>query len=131
MSADTMKRTQFPRWAISGPLLLILLSACGESLDNSAGPAIAAKPDVIITIDGKRHACLVALYAEPQGSEVSCDEVAGFVKDELRVPSRSIYDIRIVPEVNGDQIHKVAAGLNMAGYRFIGGPHAKLIIAAL
>lgn len=78
---------------------------------------------MIVTIDGARHTCLVALYSEAQGSAVSCDEVVPFVRDELRVPSGSIYDLRTNPDVDNAQTARVAATLNGAGYRFIGGPH--------
>ena len=78
---------------------------------------------MIVTIDGARHTCLVALYSEAQGSAVSCDEVVPFVRDELRVPSGSIYDLRTNPDVDKAQTAGVAANLNAAGYRFIGGPH--------
>ncbi len=98
--------------------ILILLVGCGSS---SAPPKIAERPDVIITLDGKRHACVVALDKEPQGSTVACKEAVSFVKDELRVQRGSIYDIRTVANVDDTEIASVRAALNDAGYRFIGG----------
>ena len=79
---------------------------------------------MIVTVDGKRHACVVALYSEAQGSTISCEDVVAFVKDELRLASGSIYDIR----ANSDADETVRAGvessLTGAGYRFFGGPRA-------
>jgi hypothetical protein len=96
------------------PLLLV---GCG----SGTPPKLAERADVIITLDGKRHACVVALDKEPQGSTVACKEAVSFVKDELRVPSGSIYDIRIVANVDNADIASVRDALNGAGYRFIGG----------
>jgi hypothetical protein len=95
-----------------------LLVGCGSS---STPPKIAERPDVIITLDGKRHACVVALDKEPHGSTVPCKEAVSFVKDELRVARGSIYDISIVANVDDTEIASVRAALNDAGYRFIGG----------
>jgi hypothetical protein len=95
----------------------MLLVGCG----SGTPPKIAEQPDVIITLDGKRHACIVALEKEPQGSTVPCQEAVSFVKDELRVPGGSIYDIRTVANVDNAQIMSVRDALNNAGYRFIGG----------
>jgi hypothetical protein len=112
------------RVALSLPAVLlsglnpILLAGCGSS---STPPKIAERPDVIITLDGKRHACVVALDKEPQGSTVACKEAVSFVKDELRVQRGSIYDIRTVANVDDTEIASVRVALNDAGYRFIGG----------
>src|ERR1700733_13887313 len=101
-----------------------LLPACGSSSTNSAATAalIAAKPDVIVTFDGKRHACLVALPSEQQGSEVACKEIVSFVKDELRVPSGSVYDVRVIPEFDPAERAGVESALKDAGYRIASGP---------
>jgi hypothetical protein len=103
----------------------MLLAGCGPSANtpDAASPPIAAKPDVIVTIDGQHHACVVALSSEAQGSTITCDEVMPFVKDELRVPSGVIYDIRVTPGADKAEMAKVEASLEGAGYRFIGGPH--------
>ncbi len=95
-----------------------VLAGCGSS---GTPPKIAERADVIITLDGKRHACVVALDKEPQGSSVPCKEAVSFVKDELRVPPGSIYDIRTVANVDDTEIASVRAAFNEAGYRFIGG----------
>jgi hypothetical protein len=100
-----------------GPMLL---AGCGSS-GKAVPPAIAAKPDVIITIDSARHTCLVALYTEAQGSAVACEEVVPFVRDEMKVASGSIYDIRTTAGVDEAQTTKLGSNLNGAGYRFIGG----------
>lgn len=95
----------------------VLLVSCG----SGTGPKLAERPDVIITLDGKRHACVVALDKEPQGSTVQCKEAVSFIKDELRVQRGAIYDIRTVANVDNAEIVSVRDALNEAGYRFIGG----------
>jgi hypothetical protein len=102
---------------ISG-LIPLLLIGCGSS---GTPPKLAERPDVVITLDGKRHACVVALEREPQGSTVPCKEAVSFVKDELRVPGGSIYDIHTVANVDNAEVASVRDALNGAGYRFIGG----------
>ena len=99
-------------------LIPILLVGCGSS---NTPPKLAERPDVIITLDGKRHTCVVALEKEPQGSTVPCKEAVSFVKDELRVPGGSIYDVHIIANVDNAEIASVRDALNGAGYRFIGG----------
>jgi hypothetical protein len=103
---------------------LVLLMGCGKSASTPPpAPPIAARPDVIVTLDSERHTCVVALYSEAQGSAISCDEVVPFVRDELRVTSGSIYDIRAIPIVDKAEMARVEASLQAGGYRFIGGPH--------
>jgi hypothetical protein len=99
-------------------LIPSVLVGCGSS---NTPPKLAERPDVIITLDGKRHTCVVALEKEPQGSTVPCKEAVSFVKDELRVPGGSIYDVHIVANVDNAEIASVRDALNGAGYRFIGG----------
>jgi hypothetical protein len=98
-------------------LLPMLVAGCG----SGTPPKIAERPDVIVTLDGKRHSCVVALEKEPQGSTVPCKETVSFVKDELRVQPGSIYDIHTVANVGDAEIASVRAALDAAGYRFIGG----------
>lgn len=107
--------------AISVPLLL--LAGCGSS-NNAPAPvsaAIAAKPDVTITFDGQRHACVVALSSETQGSIVPCADVIPFMRDELRVASGSVYDTRTIAKFDEAEVAKTTQNLKDAGYRFIGG----------
>jgi hypothetical protein len=97
----------------------IALAGCGSSTNSptSVSPSTAAKADVIVTVDGARHACVVALHSEAQGSIISCDDVVSFVRDELRLPSGSFYGIRTIPDVPAAQVAKVEASLKGAGYR--------------
>jgi len=106
------------RAVILSGFVSMLVVGCGSS---STPPKLAERPDVIITLDGKRHTCVVALEKEPQGSTVPCKEAVSFVKDELRVPGGSIYDIHTVANVDNAEIATVRDALNGAGYRFIGG----------
>jgi hypothetical protein len=98
---------------------LVLLAGCGPSANprDSKPPPIAGKPDVIVTLDGERHICVVALSSEVQGSAIACGDVVPFVRDELRAPSGSIYDIRTIPNVEQADVAKVEASLKAGGYR--------------
>lgn len=101
----------------------LLLLGCGSS-NNSPAPvstAIAAKPDVIITFDGERHSCVVALSSEAQGSIVPCADIVPFMRDELRLANGSIYDTRTIAKVDAAEVAKTTQNLKDAGYRFIGG----------
>ena len=104
--------------------VFIALTGCGSSTNapTPVSPPGAAKPDVVVTVDGGRHACVVALASESQGSIISCDDVVSFVREELRLASGSNCDIRSTPGVDPAQVAKVAAALKGAGYRLIGGP---------
>jgi hypothetical protein len=105
-----------------------LLAGCGSPANAPvpAAPPLAARPDVIITFDGEHHTCVVALSNESQGSAVPCGDVVPFLRDELRVPSGSVYDIPAFPDSGGSEMKRVADSLQAAGYRFIGGPHAAI-----
>ena len=105
---------------ISAPLLLI---GCGSSSNAPAPspPAMAAKADVIITFDGERHTCVVALSSEAQGSIIPCADVIPFMRDELRLASGSIYDTRVIGKADEAEVAKTTQNLKDAGYRFIGG----------
>jgi hypothetical protein len=107
-------------WAFA--LAAMLLAGCGPSAET---PPIAAKPDVTVTLDDKHHGCVVALYSEASGSAISCDDVVRFMREELRLASGSIYDIRAASEADEAGMAKVEANLKEAGYRFIGRPHAR------
>jgi hypothetical protein len=100
----------------------VLLAGCGPSAD----PKIAEKADVTITVDGKRHACVVALYKETQGNSIPCADVVPFLRDQLRLQSGSIYDVNIIPGIDAAQMAGLGASLKGAGYRFIGGRHDPL-----
>jgi hypothetical protein len=102
----------------------LLLAGCGSSTNApapSTPPPIADKPDVIITVDGAHHSCVAALYSEAHGSTVPCTDLIPFIRDELRIPSGSIYDIHSVPAGDITEITTVRKSLTEAGYRFIGG----------
>jgi hypothetical protein len=106
--------------AISVPLLLI---ACGSS-DNAATPvraAMTANPAAIITFDGERRMCVVALSSEAQGSIIPCADVVPFLRDELRLASGSIYDTRTTGKFDAAEVAKTTQSLKDAGYRFNGG----------
>jgi hypothetical protein len=113
------------RPALALAAILLSLAGCGSSTNTPApgSPPIGARPDVVVTIDGVHHACLVALYSEAQGSSISCDDVVPFVRDELRLAGGSTYDIRTTPDADPAQTAKTDANLKGAGYRFIGGEH--------
>lgn len=113
------------RATYSAVLTMMILAGCGRSSNSpSAAAPIAAKPDVVVTMDGKRHLCIVALSTEALGSAISCNDIAPFVKDELRLPGGAVYAIRIIPDVSEAEVAKVGSSLQGAGYRFIGGTNA-------
>ena len=99
-------------------LVLASLAGCGRSSNSPASPpAAAAKPDIIVTVDGERHACVVAKYGEPTGSTIGCAEVVPFVRDELRVRDGSSYELRGLAAVDTVETNKVRAALDGAGFR--------------
>lgn len=97
--------------------LSILVAGCG-------GPpnAPSKKPDVIVTLDDVHHVCVVALPKEEQGSSIACSDVVGFLKDELRLPAGSTYDVRMTPHTSKVDSDSVSMNLQSAGYRAAGGP---------
>ena len=110
------------RAILASTAVLILVSSCGQSARSpvaAAAPA-ASKAEVTVTFDGKRRKCVVALSSEAQGNSISCGDVVSFIREELRVPSGAIYDIRKIPDVDETEVAKVSADLNSAGYRFVG-----------
>ena len=109
-------------------MMLMTLTGCGKSTGGADSAPIASRPDVTVKYDIARRKCVVALPTEAQGSVIACDDVVSFVKDELRVPGNSIYDLGTIPESDSHppEIAKVRASLDGAGYRFIGGPHKGL-----
>ncbi len=108
------------RSALLPALACVFLGGCGPSANEPALPPPAAKPDVIITVDATQHTCGVALYTEAQGSAVPCDDVAAFVRDELRLPKAAIYDLQGGPGVDRAEMTKIDAILQGAGYRNAG-----------
>ncbi|HEX3602989.1 MAG TPA: hypothetical protein VHU43_02785 [Steroidobacteraceae bacterium] len=130
MPAVNQHRSNAAFSARAAPAILaasLLFAGCGSSSNAPAPdtapvpPPLADRPDVIVTFDGPRHTCVAALYSEPQGSAISCADLVPFLRDELRVPSGAIYDIRTIPTFDAAEMAKTAAGLKDAGYRFIGG----------
>jgi len=107
-------------FAIFAPLLLI---GCGSS-NNAPAPvaaAMTAHPAAIITFDGERHTCVVALASEAQGSIVPCADLVPFMRDELRLANGSIYDTRTIGKFDAAEMAQTTQKLNDAGYRFNGG----------
>lgn len=99
---------------------LILATGCGQSSKGPAPASAVSRANVTVTFDGKRRKCVVALSSETQGNTIPCGDVVSFVREELRVPSGSVYDIRKIPDVDETEVAKVTADLNTAGYRFAG-----------
>jgi hypothetical protein len=107
-------------FAIFAALLLI---GCGSS-NNAPAPVPAvmtAHPAAVITFDGERHMCVVALSSEAQGSIVPCADLVPFMRDELRLASGSIYDTRTIGKFDAAEVAKTTQSLKDAGYRFNGG----------
>ena len=128
MRNATLERTMMPlRNSMHAPratfcLVMIceLLAACGSTDAPAPGSTANAKADVSITVDGVQHACIVALSKETQGSSISCADVVAFIKDELRVPSGAVYDLRTTSKASEAELTAVSARLQGAGYRSAG-----------
>jgi hypothetical protein len=106
------------RIATLGAVFVALLAACGSSNDASAPAAPSkAKADVTIRLDGVHHVCNVALPTEEHPSSIACADVAAFVRDELRVPSGAVYDLRADPQGEPSELTSISASLKNAGYR--------------
>jgi len=123
LTRKTVVAAEIFHHAVLASFAPLLLMGCGSPANPpaSAPPAIAAKPDVIVTFDGERHSCVVALYSEAQGSMVPCTDIVPFIRDELKVASGSIYDTRTIAPVDAAEVAKTTQNLKAAGYRFIGG----------
>jgi hypothetical protein len=109
------------KWAARVALSVLgvaALGGCGSS--GNSGGAPAASADVLVTLDGKRHTCLVALKGEPQGSAVACAQIAPFIRDELRVPAGARYGTHTVGDIDAATLAQVEADLKGAGYRPVG-----------
>jgi len=103
-------------------MVLAALAGCGRSSNPPASmPSAAAKPDIIVSVDGEHHACVVAKYGEPTGSTIGCSEVVTFVKDELRVSSGASYELRSVAAADRVEANQIKAALDGAGLKFVGG----------
>ena len=79
----------------------------------------AANPDIIVTVDGEHHACVVAKYGEPTGSTIGCADVVPFVRDELRVHDGSSYELRGLAAGDTVETKSVRAALDGAGFRLV------------
>lgn len=101
----------------------VLLAACGSSHDAAApvSAQMTPNPAVVITFDGERNMCVVALSSEAQGNIIPCADVVPFIRDELRVASGAIYDTRTIGKFDAAEMAKTTQNLNSAGYRFNGG----------
>jgi hypothetical protein len=106
---------------LSALFIAVLLGGCSRSANTSgeAAAPIAGIPDAIVTFDGGRHACLVALRSETHGSTIPCGDVVPFLRDELRLPSGSVCGIRTIGVIDNAEMSRVEASLAAAGYRFI------------
>lgn len=102
-------------------VVLALLAGCGRSSNpTSSPPTAAAKPDIVVRVDGEHHACVVAKYGEPTGSTIGCADVVPFVRDELRVRDGSSFELRGPAAVDTVEANRVKAALDGAGFRCVG-----------
>ena len=96
-----------------------LLIGCGSPPADVSTPASRTKADVTLTFDGVRHACVVALPTEAQGSAVACADVVPFFKDELRLANGSAYEVHTIAPVDEAEKKRVLEELARAGFRSI------------
>jgi hypothetical protein len=95
-----------------------LLAACGASNDASApAPPSKGRADVKVTLDGAHHLCNIALATETQASSIACSEVVSFFRDELRLPSGAVYELRADGKFDPAELATLSANLQNAGYR--------------
>jgi predicted small lipoprotein YifL len=117
-------RTTFAQYRMLPTALLTMslsLAGCGRETPPASGAAQAGKQaDVIVTLDGVHHVCMVALAKEEHGSSIACVDITSFLKDELRLPAGATYDMRTTPEVSQEESTRVKENLNTAGYRLAG-----------
>jgi hypothetical protein len=90
-------------------LVGMLLAACGSSPQSKA--------DVTVAMDGVHHVCNVALSKEAQANSIACGDLVPFLRDELRLPSGAVYDLRTDQNVDPAELATVSANLKSAGYR--------------
>jgi hypothetical protein len=124
LTQKTIVVAKIPFRAVVASLVpLLLIGGCGSRTNPaaSAPPAIATKPDVIVTFDGERHTCVVALPSEAQGSLIPCTDIVPFIRDELRLASGSIYDTRKIAPVDEGEFGRTTQSLKDAGYRSVEG----------
>lgn len=104
--------------------MALSVSVVGCGAPSNAPTSVSSQPgkkaDVLVTLDGVHHLCVVALSHEEQGSSIACSDIISFLKDELRVPSGATYDIRATPEIGDAESASVRENLKIAGYRFVG-----------
>jgi hypothetical protein len=108
-----------PHRILAALLMPVLLVGCGRSATTPGAASAPGNPDATVTFDAGRHACVVALRSETQGSTIPCRDLVPFLRDELRLPSGSICHIRSIGEVDKAEMTRVEASLDAAGYRFI------------
>jgi hypothetical protein len=96
------------RAAALGVLLGLVVVACGAPKVNAA---------VTVTLDGVHHVCNVELSAEAHPSSIACSDIVPFLRDELRLPSGAVYDLRSDQTVDAAELATVSANLKGAGYR--------------
>jgi hypothetical protein len=99
-------------------LIGTVLTACGASNDaGSPGSPSKGHADVTVTMGDGPHVCNVALAQEAQASSVACGEVVAFIRDELRLPSGAVVELRADRTTDAGALAAVSASLNSAGYR--------------
>jgi hypothetical protein len=100
----------------------VMVVGCGApgNAPTSALSQVGNKADVLLTLDGVHHLCVVALSQEEQGSSIGCSDIVSFLKDELRVPIGATIALRTTPETGKADSASVRETLENAGYRFVG-----------
>jgi hypothetical protein len=104
------------------------LVGCGHSVPSPIqATSPAPTPDVIVTMDGPHHTCVVAKYNEMHSQAIDCTAVASYFRDELGLSGGTFYDLRTIPDVSEVDMTYLQASLGSAGYHLIGGLHVGLI----
>jgi hypothetical protein len=120
---------------LAGRAKLAALACCAVVLGcarptvapTDSSPADGTVPDAVITINGERHVCIVAVKDRSPDHWMACDAVVAFLQDEIKLRAGAVYDIRTVPDVDEADIHRLSKGLKIAGYHYLQGPHVMLL----
>ena len=78
------------------------------------------KADVLITFNGPKNICEVALVgATPK--PLPCTQVVSYLVNDLKLPKGALFDVKTIPDVNVSEYESVMAALKTAGYNLTPG----------
>ena len=81
------------------------------------------KPDFVLTFDGPRGNCRVALASQEGVEILPLSKVVGFLRTVPSISGASRFEVITIPDVDVAEYDAVLAGLKAAGYRMTPGVH--------